>query len=165
MGLSSLSSPLACSSDDIQIAAFVTSILQVSFHFIVMLLIIMCCLFRVFIHVYISILCVFVQVFADTGQGWINCILYILLSTDLRQRLFILPFQRCVRASPLINNRSNSAIAPLLGVTESVPSTRARALEEGNTYCSLPTEFPTCSNSSGPTAGYIVNYAPYTVPM
>ena len=88
------------------------------------------------------------QVIGDSGQGWINCILYIFFSPNLRRRLFLHPFKRLVKRSQkafMMNESTTRATAPLRGFTQQTMSTRARAEEEGITYYSTPTEF---SNNS-----------------
>ena len=83
------------------------------------------------------------QVITFTGQGWVNGILFIVLSPEMRNRMFVYPFRRLVRSAIIVRRESNDfATAPLLGVTEITPSTRARARQEDITYYSIPTEFP-----------------------
>ena len=73
----------------------------------------------------------------------------------------MLPFKRLIRQSQNVivegqngNDCTTSPIAtaPLLGITQLTQSSRARAKEEGLTYCSIPIEFPTnygaCSSGS-----------------
>ena len=64
----------------------------------------------------------------------------------------MLPFKRLIRQSQInvfvaggqsSNDSTTSPTAPLLGFTQQTQSSRARAKEEGITYYSIPTEFPT----------------------
>ena len=51
------------------------------------------------------------------------------------------------------NDSITSLATPQLGFTQQTQSSRERAKEEGNTYYSIPTEFPTdygaCSSAAG----------------
>ena len=88
------------------------------------------------------------QAVADPGQGWINCILYIFLSPELRKRMFVQPFQRLWRR--LIKNtvqrqQGELETQPLLGNTTdalSVPASGTTTDKRTHTYLSFPTEFP-----------------------
>ena len=64
--------------------------------------------------------------------------------------MFVLPFKKLIRqphnvfvAGQSGNDSITSPTAPLLGITQQTQSSRARAREEGITYYSIPTEFPT----------------------
>ena len=48
-----------------------------------------------------------------------------------------------VQDTSTLNNMRTSEVAPLLGNTQNTPSTLRRAREDGDTYLSFPTEFPT----------------------
>ena len=80
---------------------------------------------------------------ADTGQGWVNCILYILLSSEMRRRMFVLPFRRMISTFKFNHDlRTTTRNAQLLEKTQNTSSTRAKARDRGDTYMSFPTEFP-----------------------
>ena len=91
--------------------------------------------------VFLTIACgiITLQIVADTGQGWVNCILYIFLSPELRRRMFVLPYRRFMQRYRTQQSKSTlvtSEGAPLLRGTENSLSARAIAREEGNTYVS-----------------------------
>ena len=95
---------------------------------------------------------IFIQAIADPGQGWVNCILYIFLSPELRKRMFVLPTQQVWRRLKKTAQRQQkeSEISPLLGNTTSPLSAPTRrqggTSDRGtHTYLSFPTEFA-CSN-------------------
>ena len=59
--------------------------------------------------------------------------------------MFVLPFRRAVdrcKRHKVTQHLRTSEIAPLLGNTQSTPSTQGRARERGETYLSYATEFP-----------------------
>ena len=82
------------------------------------------------------------QAIADTSQGWVNCVLYIFLSPEMRRRMFVLPFKRAVnkyKRQKATQHLRTSEIDPLLGNT---PSAQGETCERGETYLSFATEFP-----------------------
>ena len=87
------------------------------------------------------------QVITFTAQGWVNSILFIFLSAEMRNRMFVYPFRRLVRSAmksiEMTGDSNDSTITPPPGVTENTTSIRARARQEDITYYSIPTEFPT----------------------
>ena len=84
-----------------------------------------------------------IQVIAITGQGWVNSVLFIFMSPEIRTRMFVYPFSRhAINNVTVIRDSNDSASDPLLGVTEITHSTRARVRQEDDTYYSIPTEFP-----------------------
>ena len=64
--------------------------------------------------------------------------------------MFVYPFRRLVKSTwnntrgvVVRDNSTNySATAPLMGITENTPTTRAKAQQENITYYSIPAEFP-----------------------
>ena len=91
-----------------------------------------------------------IQGIAVSSQGWINCVLYIFLSPETRRRMFVLPFRKI--ATTFKRNRytqptRTSEVALLLRNTQDTPSTLRRAHENGDTYLSFATKFPTATTS------------------
>ena len=93
-----------------------------------------------------------IRVITLTAQGWVNSLLFIFLSAEMRNRMFVYPFRRLIRSAmksvDITGDSNDSTTAPPPGVTENTPSIRARARLEDVTYYSIPTEFPTQNTAS-----------------